>query len=419
MNPYEPNINKASTILGYCTNVHPGVTLKETLRQLATYPHSIQKMTHLSESFGVGIWLSSEAAHELLKNNLEGELLKLTKEVPCKLYSLNGFPFSDFHSDPVKEQVYLPDWSDSRRLEYTLDLIKISKQICDTEKEFSISTLPVAQRSITFETERLISATENIVKAALELSKVEIQENKKINLSLEPEPLCFLESSTDVIHYFLNYLIPIGTYHFQKELGFNYQKARQTLLDKVRICHDICHSAVAFEDFKTTLKSYDSLGIKIGKIQISSALEIKVTNGKFRSDFSDHNEIKKVLEELSTDRYLHQVVGNFNHQNIAISDLPEALSFWRNSVGSGTFRVHYHVPVFLREFMGIRTTQGQISEVLEVLGNRAMNYALEIETYTWNSLQNKLNESDLSAGIAKELNWVHEQISQEPILNEK
>ena len=51
-----------------------------------------------------------------------------------------------FHSERVKENVYLPDWSDVRRLEYTQRCSQFLAGILNGNDEGSISTLPLAYK---------------------------------------------------------------------------------------------------------------------------------------------------------------------------------------------------------------------------------------------------------------------------------
>ena len=45
-------------------------------------------------------------------------------------------------------------------------------------------------------------------------------------------------------------------------------------LENVTICYDACHSAVAYEDPDAVLGALDEAGIRIGKAQLSAALQL-------------------------------------------------------------------------------------------------------------------------------------------------
>ena len=44
----------------------------------------------------------------------------------------------------------------------------------------------------------------------------------------------------------------------------------------IRVCHDICHAAVMFEDQEEVLRKYAAAGIQVGKIQVSAALAMNL-----------------------------------------------------------------------------------------------------------------------------------------------
>ena len=43
----------------------------------------------------------------------------------CYVFTVNGFPYGDFHGTRVKEDVYTPDWTTPERVEYTKRLFDI------------------------------------------------------------------------------------------------------------------------------------------------------------------------------------------------------------------------------------------------------------------------------------------------------
>jgi rRNA pseudouridine-1189 N-methylase Emg1 (Nep1/Mra1 family) len=45
------------------------------------------------------------------------------------VFTINGFPYGEFHNTCVKEKVFLPDWSSEERLEYTNVLFNILSEI--------------------------------------------------------------------------------------------------------------------------------------------------------------------------------------------------------------------------------------------------------------------------------------------------
>src|SRR5678815_3063141 len=108
-------MNAMSTFTtGYCTNVHAGRTLDETRANLERHALAVTAF---------GNWLTERGL------------------VP---YTLNGFPYGDFHQQVVKHRVYEPTWWQPERLHYTMQLAQILDAILPTGLEGSISTLPIA-----------------------------------------------------------------------------------------------------------------------------------------------------------------------------------------------------------------------------------------------------------------------------------
>ena len=73
-------------------------------------------------------------------------------------------------------------------------------------------------------------------------------------------------------------------------------------------------------------------------------------------------------------------------------------------------RAHFHVPIFLKQFGLLYSTQDEIVATLEYLkANSNLTRHLEVETYTWEVLPNPL-KSPIIDSIVRELNWVKTQL---------
>src|SRR5438045_2067726 len=129
--------------LSYCTNVHPGRSLAEVEQGLDQYTTPLR--ANYGAPLAAGLWLSAPVAAELLA---EARTLPAFRERLARrrltCHTLNAFPYGDFHSRRVKENVYLPDWADSRRLKYTVDCAHILAGLLPHAVEGSISTMPLA-----------------------------------------------------------------------------------------------------------------------------------------------------------------------------------------------------------------------------------------------------------------------------------
>ena len=159
-----------------------------------------------------------------------------------------------------------------------------------------------------------------------------------------------------------------------------------------------------FETQKDVLQRYQAAGILVGKVQISSAIQ---------ADWSSMHTTQKVeafqqLRAFAEDRYLHQTVATTEYSTTVFhEDLPDLLQSTSSPKDlQGEWRIHFHVPIFLEQFGLLKTTHSEISECVDALVDIPERpHHFEVETYAWGVLPAELQESDLSRGIAKELNW--------------
>ena len=358
-------------LCGYCTNVHAGTTLEETVANLRL--HAVAVREELGDStLGIGLWIP-ESVLDQLKTRAEVHALRANLEHwGLFVYTMNGFPQRNFHAEVVKHAVYQPDWRTRARLEYTCRLAEILVDLApDHLPELSISTLPVGWRAAVDDVEPAIG---RLTELAEFLSGLEERTGRLVHVDLEPEPGCWLDTSQDVVRLF--------------------ERLPETSRRHLRVCHDICHSAVMFEPQAKAIETYRSAGIAIGKIQVSSCPEAELRG-------SD----RKVIDALSSfvePRYLHQTVlqddsgGHHFHEDLA------------GALGSGQLegmlRVHFHVPLFAPSLGVLGTTQREIVECLKALGDEVP--PLEVETYAWTVLPEAHRRDELAKGIADELRWL-------------
>ena len=207
---------------------------------------------------------------------------------------------------------------------------------------------------------------------ASKLAETEDATGVRITLDLEPEPGCLLDRAEHVVSLF--------------DQCFNTEQSRRYL----GVCHDICHSAVMFEEQDDALELYARNAVRVGKIQVSAAL----------SCAGAPKELAE-LAQFTEPRYLHQtcvLAGNGDVQ--FFEDLDLALE----AMPDGPWRTHFHVPVHLEEIGRLSTTARQIPLALAA-ASKVDPPCFEVETYAWTVLPIHLRERDLSAGIARELLW--------------
>ena len=372
--------------LSYCTNVHPGRSLAEVEAGLDRYTVDIRK--RFGRPLAAGLWLASPVASELAES--EAKLGAFAtglrdRQLPC--YSLNAFPFGDFHSERVKDQVYLPDWSQPPRATYTRQCAQILSQLLPAGMdEGSISTVPLGfkghQHSDGF--------VDQCVAALLDLSQVladlEQRTQKTIRLAIEPEPSCVLETTAETIAFFDRLFSAASARGVE-------QQARQHL----GICFDVCHQAVEFEDVGVSIAAFDVAGIRINKVHVSCALRIGLpaTNAPAR----------QALRQYVEPRYQHQTTARTTAGAIV-----QALDLTHDLLdnpppefaGASEWRIHFHVPISKPHIGPLRTTRDALPAAFAAVANLSYAPHLELETYTWEIMPSE-GPPDLVAGLTQEL----------------
>ena len=392
--------------IGYCTNVHAGADLETTRANLERYALAVKQQLDGAGStdtgpMGVGLWLAAPAARSLREGDAAEALGDWLSEVGLLPFTLNGFPYGDFHQAVVKHRVYEPTWLEADRLEYTLDLIHVLDRILPAGQDGSISTLPIAWGQPELTRDQFEVAAGNLRHVARELARLEADSGRRITLCLEPEPGCVLQRSTDVVRLFEDYL-------------FGTADDEAAVRRYLTVCHDVCHAVVMFEDQADVLRRYQQAGIGVGKVQISSAV---------RCDFDQiaPAERAEAIAQLSTfaeDRYLHQTMVRetdggdaADAEPVFYEDLPLALATVDDPKSlTSQWRIHFHVPIYLREFGSLGASQQEILECIAACQEHSDVTHFEVETYAWGVLPESLQQPDLATGIAAEMRWFQEQL---------
>ena len=392
------NVLGPNTTLGYCTNVHAGATFDEMRSNLLRYAVPVKERCSKDEPMGVGLWLSADAANYALANRSAlTDLKSWMQGLGLVVYTVNGFPYGDFHEPNVKTKVYKPDWTTPDRYNYTLTLAKVLAELLPDEGEGSISTLPLGwpanipggtdDASIHMFKNACAGQLHNLIH---ELARLELDTGKLIHINLEPEPGCVIDTAPGLVRFFKEYLLDTPD--------------QPSVLGYLRVCHDVCHSAVMFEEQADALRAYREAKIKVGKVQISSAVRA-VFEGK---DDTDRKATVDQLRSFAEDRYQHQTSIRMPDGSISFyNDLPDALAEHGDSP-QGEWRVHFHVPIYVDAFDQLEATQSDIGSCLKAIDMNDELHHFEVETYAWNVLPESLQRGELADGIADELKWVRD-----------
>ena len=392
------------SIFGYCTNVHPGVSLDQIKQNLERESLDVKRQVSPDQPMGIGLWLSSTATQELMDRDTRIQFRDWLQTRDLVPYTVNAFPAGDFHQKVVKHDVYKPTWADKSRLDYTCRVATILTDLLPRGASGTISTLPLAWplptndedqtldgNSISF----LTTCATHLTLAATFLADLAEKHDVLLRLCIEPEPGCLLDRAQDVVGYFRRYFFEADQHAgslplIQRHLG---------------VCHDICHSAVMFEPQALALDQYAEADIAIGKVQVSSAIEVDFDS----LDATTAAQTFSQLAQFAEPKYLHQTSIRTDDSVQHFSDLPLALNSVDPSKPNGKWRVHFHVPIHESTLGLIHSTQSQILECIKWFKNSANSGQpdchFEVETYAWNVLPEPLQPARLADGIAAEMNW--------------
>jgi hypothetical protein len=221
------------------------------------------------------------------------------------------------------------------------------------------------------------------------MHELEERTGRLIYLCLEPEPGCVFSFADDAVHFFQWQLLD--------------RDDDEIVRRHLRICHDVCHAAVMFEDQAEVLLKYRDAGIKVGKVQVSAALRMDLDQFEHPAGEARSAAIGQ-LAGFAEDRYLHQTVVRAGGEEVFYEDLNLALDA-QSADPRGEWRVHFHVPIYLQEFGRLRSTQEQIGQCLDAMRKYCPCQHFEVETYAWGVLPSELKQPELAAGIAQELKW--------------
>ena len=372
--------NPSPIHLTYCLNVHPGETLADHRRAIEQYATPIGRAVAGDAPFALGLRFGATAAEELADPAALDSLKQQLDQANTYAMTVNGFPYGAFHNQRVKTDVYLPDWSTDARREYTIQLANSLAALLPANQRGTISTVPLAFKTTAAPLEAMV---QQLVDTAIALAEIERRTGKQVQLALEPEPGCLLETTDEVIAFFTGPLARTCPADLvQRHLG---------------VCFDTSHQAVEFEDLAESVDALTDAGVSIAKVQLSSA-------ARFLPATMD----RAALAPLVDDVYLHQTsILQADGAVTRFVDLPDAMACDAPGV---EWRVHYHMPLFAGHLGELATTRDLL------VGRFAQQLAgglcdqIEVETYTWSLLPGGSDPHALTENLIRELRWARELI---------
>ena len=374
-------------LLCYCANVHPGESLADVLSSLRRFAGPVRRELGVG-SMGVGLWLGRRALTEVQSAGV-GVLRDVLEAEGLVVFTMNGFPYGNFQGEVVKREVYRPDMTTDARREYLLECAEVLAALMPGDvEEGTVSTLPLGHREEVGAGERLDAAARQLARLATDLARLCDRTGRRVRVCLEPEPGCIIETTPQAVQFFTETL---------PRAAEAVKVPRDVQNAHLGVSFDTCHQAVLFETPRTALDSLAAAGIRVGKVQLSSALVV--------ADPS-REETRAALGRFDEPRFLHQVrCVDADGRAHGFDDLPAA----HQLPADRPWRVHFHVPIH-RELMGaLSTSRSFLEESLQVITSRTPVPHLEVETYTWSVLpegERPVDDAGLVRGLAAEMRFV-------------
>ncbi|HEY6168447.1 MAG TPA: metabolite traffic protein EboE [Verrucomicrobiae bacterium] len=370
--------------LAYCTNIHRGESWAQTFDTLKKYTLAVRDRVGKGKPYAIGLRLGADAARELSDPATLKSFRAWLDRENCYVFTINGFPYGKFHGTRVKEQVYAPDWTTRERLDYTNLLFDLLAEMVPAGVEGSVSTVPVSFKGFKLDARQARAARENLWRCVDHLEQLSRRTSKKLHLGLEPEPLCFLETTYEAVAFFeqLRADRP-GDQRLDEHLGINY---------------DCCHLGVEYESPVEALCRLRGAKIKLSKIHLSNALKVRPTP-----------EVRAALKAFADDIYFHQTIERRpDGEIIRYTDLDEALASSTTEFPQGSleWRIHFHIPLHSRPTALFDTTADHLVGVLDEVRKQPQSCShFEMETYTWEVMPAELKNRNVVDQLVAEYDW--------------
>jgi sugar phosphate isomerase/epimerase len=372
--------------LAYCTNIHRGENWPQTFETLQKYTLAVRDQVSPGRLYAIGLRLGEQAARELSEPATLLAFRQWLDRENCYVFTINGFPYGKFHGTRVKEQVYAPDWTTPERVAYTKRLFDLLAELVPAGVEGSVSTVPCSFKEFITTEAQVRAMRDNLWATVEHIAAVSERCGKALHLGLEPEPLCYLETSEEAVRFLEQMRADRpGDVRLNAHLGVNY---------------DTCHLAIEYERPADAIRRFREHQIKVSKIHLSSALKTRPTP-----------EVRQALRAFADDIYFHQVIARDARGQITrYRDLDVALA--TPSVASEEqWRIHFHVPLHMRATALFDNTADHVTGLLDLLkGDPTLCSHFEMETYTWEVMPAELKKASVVDQLVSEYEWTLGQL---------
>ena len=342
--------------LGYEMNAHAASTLQDFMSAIHDYVIPIRDRVCPGEPFAISPHIGQSLAGQLSRKGVAESLGDQLRDLDLHVYSANAFPLKNFHSEIVKDQVYLPSWAHVARAKTTCLIADVLVRIEPKARHLTISTLGGGYRPAGNTPAILEKMAAGYLKVVAHLAQIEQQTGIR-------------------------------------------SRAEGLLRRHWTVNLDACHSAVLYRSPLEDWRRLDRAGILVGKTHITSAISLANPS---RSPAA----YRELLEHVEP-RYLHQSALKMKDGNIVrLLDLGEIEQQDLSAIAE--VRTHFHVPLSKAKHGKLQTTRDDAQALMtEALSRKQDPPHIALETYTWplltQGVQNSQTRQRVIDGIAAEL----------------
>lgn len=317
-----------------------------------------------------------------------------------------------------KGAIHVPDWRTEERLGFMFRASNLAADVLTgawdespgqpeepVPSTFSLTTNALSHRSMVDVDMpgNWAALTLNVVRVVQHLIGIRERTGITIHMDLEVEPGSLLRNTDDIERFYRNWLLTRGAAMLSDRMQVEGSTAAEEILRHVRLALDTAHAAVVFDDPETSLDRLQAMGIMIGRLQVSAALEVTVPD--------DPAELVSHLQQLSSDTLLQQVWAMRDGEIVARhEDLPDAVAAIGKSAGH-TWRIHTHAPLLADRFGIYRATRDVAAAWLRGVVARGMEPPLiELRSANW-ALLPADDRAPLEELISHEASWVRQVLA--------
>src|SRR4029077_15018732 len=158
------------------------------------------------------------------------------------------------------------DWRSEERTRYTINVADVLADVAPSDIAPSIQTAPLGFKPRVTGTDVVASYTEHVLRGVAHLVALEAKTGCSVQLALEPEPFCFLETTDETVAYFRDHLYSGASVEKIAKLArVPLADPNEALTCHVGIVYDICHQAVEYENISESLQKLVDGGVPIFK----------------------------------------------------------------------------------------------------------------------------------------------------------